>query len=62
MQEEQKAASGNDVRNSIGGSQPQLAPKNSYSYAFKQQILRAWQPVPTLGSTVTIFIAFGKET
>lgn len=62
MQEEQKAASGTEMRNSLGGSPPKLAPKHTYSYAFKQQILRAWQPVPTLGSTVAIFIVFGKVT
>lgn len=33
--------------------------KNTFTYAFKQQILRAWQPVPTLLSTVIIFIVIG---
>ena len=33
--------------------------KNTFTYAFKQQILRAWQPVPTLKSTVIIFIVLG---
>lgn len=33
--------------------------KNTFTYAFKQQILRAWQPVPTLKSTVVIFIVLG---
>ena len=33
--------------------------KNTFSYAFKQQILRAWQPVPTLQSTVVIFVVLG---
>jgi len=33
--------------------------KNSFTYAFKQQILRAWQPVPTLTSTICLFLALG---
>ena len=49
-------------RHSVGGSSSKNSSKHTYSYAFKQQILRAWQPVPTLGSTVTIFVAFGKKT
>jgi len=29
--------------------------KNTFSYAFKQQIMKAWQPVPTINSTVLLF-------
>ncbi|EGR27197.1 ligand-effect modulator 3 LEM3 family protein, putative [Ichthyophthirius multifiliis] len=40
--------------------------KTKFSYAFKQQIMKAWQPVPTINSTImlfailsTIFLVFG---
>jgi hypothetical protein len=33
--------------------------KNSFSYAFKQQILKAWQPVPTIKSTICLFTLLG---
>lgn len=33
----------------------------TFSYAFKQQILKAWQPVPSFGATLVIFIASGKS-
>lgn len=29
--------------------------KYSFTYAFKQQIMKAWQPVPTLKSTIILF-------
>jgi len=29
--------------------------KEGLLYAFKQQIMRAWQPVPTIKSTINIF-------
>jgi len=35
--------------------------RSGFVYAFKQQILTAWQPVPTLKSTVCIFITLGNQ-
>ena len=29
--------------------------KKSWTWAFKQQTLQAWQPIPTLNSTIIIF-------
>lgn len=31
----------------------------SFSFAFKQQLMRAWQPVPTLCSAIILFFVFG---
>ena len=33
--------------------------KNTFIYAFKQQIMKAWQPVPTIYSTVILFCLLG---
>ena len=33
--------------------------KNTFIYAFKQQIMKAWQPVPTIYSTVVLFCLLG---
>ncbi|KAM3147659.1 hypothetical protein pb186bvf_000466 [Paramecium bursaria] len=30
-------------------------PPKGFGYAFKQQIMKAWQPVPTLNSTIALF-------
>jgi len=33
--------------------------KYTFSYAFKQQLLRAWQPVPTLACAIVVYLVFG---
>ena len=33
--------------------------KSSFIYRFRQQILDAWKPIPTINSTLWIFLAFG---
>ena len=33
--------------------------KYTFSYAFKQQQLRAWQPVPTLACAIVVYLIFG---
>lgn len=43
-----------------GQSKGKVKKTSNYSYAFRQQILKAWQPVPTLASTVCIFTVLGK--
>lgn len=33
--------------------------KYTFTYAFKQQLLRAWQPVPTLTCAIIVYLIFG---
>lgn len=35
--------------------------KNTFVYAFKQQIMKAWQPVPTIYSTICLFFVLGFQ-
>ena len=35
--------------------------KNSFAYAFKQQVMKAWQPVPTINSTMLLFSLLSKK-
>ncbi|KAL4431552.1 hypothetical protein ABPG74_017257 [Tetrahymena malaccensis] len=50
----------------MSDNQQQKEDKTTFLHAFKQQIMKAWQPVPTLNSTIivfailsTIFLVFG---
>ena len=40
--------------------EPKEDQPGTFSYAFKQQIFKAWQPVPSFSATLIIFFVAGK--
>lgn len=42
------------------GATKKVENKNTFVYAFKQQIMKAWQPVPTIHSTICLFTILGN--